>query len=220
MVSLIMCWGNGFMIRLTLDNGTVHYYATGDIMEGDLKEFLSHIPISPDMVYSDPPWSDGNCKYWRTIANRDNKNIRTYQLKYRNFLKCLKEQLPQDIHLFIEGSKHHYNVLENVFKNNYLYYKTFRVYYHLNKEQILSVFDNKPIRIDLTGMVDLEYVNTAFEYTQPQAVLDPCVGLGITATTAYTHNTNFIGFDLNNTRLNRTIQLFKDYIITKDEYVI
>ena len=96
------------IIKLTLDNNTIHYYAQGDIMENNLQEYLKELPLKPDMIYTDPPWTNGNCKYWRTIANKQDNNIKTYQISYKTFLQSLKKQLPLNTPLFIEGSKNTY----------------------------------------------------------------------------------------------------------------
>lgn len=206
------------IIYLELENGTEQYYAQGDIMVFDLVKFLDIIPLKADLIYTDPPWSDGNCKYWRTIAHKQDNNIESYKLSYHTFLSRLHEQLPHTP-LFIEGSRLTYNTILNVFGEDYKYNRVFKVFYDKDIEQRLIFFNDNPIILDLNDMVDLEYVQAVFTYYNytTETVLDPCTGLGITPKTAYKFNKNFIGFDLNKTRLDKTIQLFKNKTERKDE---
>ena len=206
------------IIKLILDNDTVHYYGVGDIMRGDLEYFLNEINLAPDMVYTDPPWTNGNCKYWRTIASRQDESIQSYRLSYHSFLLKLKEQLPHTP-LFIEGSRLTYNTLINVFSEDYEYNKCYKVFYNDNIEQRLLFFNDATILLELDDMIDLEYVLEAFKYFQDtvKTVLDPCTGLGLTSSVSYSFGKNFIGFDLNKTRLDKTIGLFKDKILEGEE---
>jgi len=45
-----------------------HTFLCGDLEDGAFDRLLSLLPTAPSMVYSDPPWNAGNCRYWRTHA--------------------------------------------------------------------------------------------------------------------------------------------------------
>ena len=54
-----------------------------------------------------------------------------------------------------------------------------------------------------------------YHYLSPLTVLDPCVGLGGTARMCYFFGCDFVGFDLNRSRVERTIESLNpmiDYI--------
>jgi hypothetical protein len=44
-----------------------HRVAVGDVQRGAVREFMRNERAS--IVYSDPPWGEGNLRYWRTHAN-------------------------------------------------------------------------------------------------------------------------------------------------------
>lgn len=47
-----------------------HVVAVGDVQRGAVKSLLAHERTElADIVYSDPPWGEGNLRYWRTQAN-------------------------------------------------------------------------------------------------------------------------------------------------------
>lgn len=191
-------------------------------MKNELQDYLETIPLKTNIVYTDPPWTNGNCKYWRTIASRQDNNIKSYQLKYSDFLTHLKKQLPSSIPLFIEGSTHTYNELISNFKKEYKYYKCYLTYYN-NRKQVLIHFNNTPIiDLDLNNTHDTEMIKQSFQYINKNidnpVILDSCVGLGLTARTSYQYNNNFIGFDLNETRIQKTINSLKKHTTLIKKY--
>ena len=198
-----------------------HKVQCQDIMLGLSSLMLNDMA---DFVYSDPPWGQGNLKYWQTI-NKRHTGIEVNDIQYNDFLPrffhILKTYVKDvavieygkkwrdDIKFMVSfyGFKHH-GCCESLYKSGS---KLYPLDIHLISKSGDHCMTNDFINgcYELRG---LKLVKHAFEYYCPpnaKIVLDPMCGMGYTAQAAKDMGLIFRGNDLNQKRLNKTIERLK-----------
>lgn len=194
-----------------------HWFMCGDIMENDLEKFIDVLPKPIDMIYSDPPWNSGNCKYWRTIANKANNQIKTYPVDFNHFISTINKQLKTlgDLKvIWLEASmKEYIKLISNFNSHNLPLNGEWTICYGNPKRpnKLLRFSETKTITEDPTNFTGEKPTDWAFIQEDSQkckTVLDFCIGLGMTSRKAYKHNKTVYGLELNPQRLQRTIDFF------------
>lgn len=198
-----------------------HIFGCGNITSGDLDLFASwivHHETYPEMVYTDPPWSDGNCKYWRTMAKVP---VRTasplHKELIRNIFKAVTA-FESDV-IFMEQSSHEdlSGVVEEAKRARYEKLGQWTVSYgsknkpRPNELLLFALPEMEGIEgdFDPSGLHNNAMTKAVFERFAigGKTVFDPCVGLGTTARMAYNHDMRCVGFELDPKRLARTIAM-------------
>jgi hypothetical protein len=189
-------------------------YLCGDHENQDLNILLDHITEPIDMIYSDPPWNAGNCRYWRTIAHRHTGEIETHDVNFNWFWDILRGHIKQiqPRVCWIEMSvQEHTNVIEYLEGYAPPYAGKWTVCYGSPKRPniLLRFSSEKHISNDPTGLSGESVTEWAFNQSdslQSQNVLDFCIGLGMTSRFAYKFDKTCYGMELNPTRLEKTIE--------------
>jgi len=176
-----------------------------------------------DILYSDPPWGEGNLKYWNTINQRDNKNEQKENVSLDKFLNILFSVAVKYCRgpIIIEyGIRWKASLIDKAkeYKLNSIIvcdaiYKTGSKFLPLN----IHVFSNKDIMLPedykdtLKNTSSLQTVRMAIKpFAQAgKIILDPCCGMGKTAAIAKEYDMIFRGNELNKKRLDKTIKLLK-----------
>ena len=201
---------------ITLRNptqGLVQRVAVADLTINGLETLNTLRGDSPvEVVYSDPPWSPGNEKWWR----RYNKvpPPTSYDAFLDGWCCCVASCRPA--HVLVEQSVNpsHHNMLlaaiERCASWGLPLVERFTCCYgNPKRPNVLMHFGGAPLQSDPTGLAGEGMSRTAFEglaLIPGMTVVDPCTGLGMTSRLAHHFGLNFVGTELNPARLDRTIQ--------------
>jgi hypothetical protein len=167
------------------------------------------------IVYSDPPWNPGNEKWWRRYAGASEPS------DYRNLLdawcRCVAGCNPTDI--FCEQSindKHRSmftQAAERCVEWHLPLLEGWVVCYGPKSARLqnkLLHYGHVPILTDPTGMHGEPMTRCVVDglglHDEAAVFIDPCTGLGMTSRQAHLHSADFIGTELNETRLDKTIK--------------
>lgn len=180
-----------------------------DIMLDDL-DSLFYDGEKASCMYSDPPWGQGNLKYWRTMNQQSG-----HEVNWIDFLNRLKFLYQKHVEgpLFLETGKRFVNDLINVFGQPDVQYTC--VYGAKRTENILMCFGATP-SIDLAykSGVDLVYSCLAsYAESFPASVFDPCVGLGNTAKACKKIGSTLYANELNEKRMLKTTKIIPFEVI-------
>lgn len=196
-----------------------HTVTNADLMFIDIhKELLDGKSV--DIMYSDPPWGEGNLKYWQTIAKRHTGQTPN-EVNYWAFLNkiftiardCVTEMV------FIEyGQKWEADILDLAKQYGLFHVKTIQTLYNAGQVERpldLHIFAKHQFLTLSQGCID-SVVNTKGQETLKQAltpfvkkgmsIIDPCCGMGYTAQFAINNQMTFYGNELNEKRLAKTIE--------------
>jgi hypothetical protein len=172
-----------------------------------------------DIFYSDPPWGDGNLKYWVTM-NKKMTGREFTPLTYTALIDRITGLIKNHVHghVFIETGKAW--EAETVQALNGLVHgvRTYKLLYKsgskmLENVLIYGVTDPSIPRMnfDPTGMSGLAVVNKCIEAvaTPNGIVCDPCCGMGYSARAAVKNGMRFRGNEFNAKRLQKTIDFLE-----------
>lgn len=172
-----------------------------------------------DVLYSDPPWGDANCRYWTTI-NRRQTGMEYLPHSYEGLLVHLFRlvNLHVDGHVFIETGPRWAEMLEARAKECLEDVAVVPVEYRAGAKMLPSVVvygrterarPRPGLPEVLRGLSGYELVHRAVGETAiPEGVvLDPCCGKGYTARAAIAHGMRFFGNDFNAKRLAETARV-------------
>lgn len=174
-----------------------------------------------DIYYSDPPWGEGNLKYWQTM-NKKMTGAEPKEVNLDKFLnrvlECSTKYTKDTAIIFIEYGLRWNNDLIELAKNYDLKcVKSIELLYgSKNLPNILNIFVKGNRQLNITdeyvnnvyhkkGIAVLENAITPF-IKENDIVCDLCCGLGYTAQFSVNHKLKFIGNELNQARLNKTIE--------------
>ena len=180
-----------------------------DLMSGDIA----------DLIYSDPPWGDGNLKYWETMRmkmtgsteRRDNPLDKFFDAlfsvikKYaRNvvLIEYGKKWESQLIDLATTAGLQHHKTIETLYKSGS---KMLPMHLHVFSKHGLIIPEDFENMVHHTHGWDTILNATKAFSVQGGILLDPCCGLGYSARVAMTHGMRFRGNELNPVRLAKTI---------------
>lgn len=195
-----------------------HRVNKGDVTNTDNIKALMGNDIA-DIFYSDPPWGEGNLKYWQTINNKMNGEpplpvdlnafINTIFFIAKNYCKGI---------VFVEYGVRWREFIINTGKSYGLNY--------VNIIPLLYRAGNKMLPLDLhifshtldvyisdeykKSVTNTHGLNTLRKAITPFAkrdkiILDPCCGMGYTAQIAIDNDMIFRGNEINQKRLGKTI---------------
>ncbi len=162
------------------------------------------------VVYSDPPWSPGNEKWWRRHAGLEPPN--SYHNLLIGWCACVVACHPVDV--FCEQSivDAHRNILLGIIHEFHGWelplVEQWTVFYGSPlRPNVLLHFGKDRIRTNPEGMHGEAMTRRVFESFagRVRVVADPCTGLGMTSRMAHEFGADFVGTELNSKRLDRTI---------------
>jgi hypothetical protein len=178
----------------------------GDIMVGDpIGELLGG--ELADIVYSDPPWGQGNLTYWRT--HNGEPSTTDWRGFLERFCSTVVRHARPGAPLFVEMGLRWVDELAAVMASHGRT-ETARwtcVYGRPARPNILW-YSGPPVDLDVSGLGGPPMTTKALSsVARPDAiVLDPCCGKGMTARVALQLGMRFRGNELNHKRLTVTEQ--------------
>ena len=154
-----------------------------------------------DLVYVDPPWNTGNLRAFYTKAGLALGGT------FRSFLEALFDgiQCINSPVCYLEIGKQNLNTAINCLKLLYPVTQYWAVTYYRRNPSYLIRGGQEPTAIDFTGADDADTPRLAMRAESFSCVADLCMGRGLTATTAFALNKQFVGTELNPRRLAVTI---------------
>jgi hypothetical protein len=184
-----------------------HVFLCGDVEQGALTALARATGTGCDVVYTDPPWSAGNYKYWRTHAQRQGPS------DWCAFLEALLSGIntfnPYDI--WIEMGISSSDVLRCARDILQLPYDThYTVFYGNPRRPNHLVHFGAPVTSSADGLYSEAVTRWAFGHFPHGAstVLDPCVGRGMTARMAHRYGLTCYGIEINPRRLAQILAWF------------
>jgi hypothetical protein len=194
-----------------------HRVQCGDIMNGIDNLMQSQ---QADFVYSDPPWGQGNLRYWQTI-NKRHTGKEPNEINYAKFLPhyfSLVSKYARDLAVIEYGVAwredvvkvasdvgfKHMGVFQSLYQASQLLPLDIHVLSKSGGVLIPSNFDDK--LLELRGLPLVKYIFEVLCPNDAQIVLDPMCGMGYTAQAAADLGKAFYGNELNQKRLEKTIK--------------
>lgn len=192
----------------------VHRVSDACITSNQVDELMAGMRAR--VLYSDPPWGDGNLKYWATINERMTGR-RFSPLTYSQLLSRLKDLIQRYVtgHVFIETGKRFVDRaladFKPVINRAHAYKIKYRSGSRFIENYLIHGWTNDsgaaPFDFDPTGMAGYSVVERCIhEVSLPQEIVfDPCCGMGYSARAAVNAGMRFFGNEFNTARLEKTI---------------
>ena len=194
-----------------------HKVKHGDIMDGidDLMDGQQ-----ADIVYTDPPWGQGNLRYWQTINNRmtgaEKKDV-DYNAFINQIFKVSKKYA-QNLLLVEYGIRWKDDIINLGEKHGFIHNAIINEQYKSGSKLLplhLHVFSKHSMDVsqeyidsvtDSYGYDCVKKVITPFA-KEGNILLDPCCGMGYSAQVSIDTGMTFYGNELNSKRLEKTIRI-------------
>ena len=172
-----------------------------------------------DFIYSDPPWGQGNLKYWQTI-NKRHTGEEPNEIDYKKFLPHFFDivyKYAKNIVVIEYGVKWRDDVKNIATLKGFKHHGQFTSLYQASKLlpldiHILSKNNNVNIPknfsekcFELRKLPLVKYIFEALLPVDAKIVLDPMCGMGFTAQATVDKGLIFFGNELNSKRLQKTI---------------
>ena len=198
-----------------------HKVRHGDVMEG-LDSLMGD--AKADILYSDPPWGEGNLKYWQTMNVKQNPGAERTEVNLLAFLNNIFDiasKYCKEICLIEYGVRWDDLVKEYGEKHGFIHngfatsrYKTGNGPLPLH----LHVFSRVPLNLPESYFKSIEWtydMNTLRAAITPfikpnYTILDPCCGMGFTAQFAIDNGLTFYGNELSNHRIQKTLKRLRN----------
>ena len=194
-----------------------HKVRHGDVMNG-IADLMGN--DKADIFYSDPPWGEGNLKYWQTMNVKMNPEAVKKQVNLDLFLNKIFETAATYSKgiIFIEYGvrwadmiKHKSSIygLKHICVIKTLYgsgKNMLPLDLHILSKQLITVpIDYVNYVSNTHGYETLKRATAPF-IVKGGIVLDPCCGMGYSAQVAVDNGMRFRGNELNKERLQKTIK--------------
>jgi hypothetical protein len=182
-----------------------HVIACGDLEAGDGLRLIDRFGV-PDVVYSDPPWNDGNAGAFRTKAAMPRK------VDFTQFLRALLNVVRtarRDVFLEMGLAKTPL-LMDLIAQHGGQVMRCWSItYYRRHPCALLHLrWQGESAVVDgLTGMDDDDTPAAALGacLRASDVVMDPCTGRGLTAFTVATAGRTFMGLELSPWRMSCTL---------------
>lgn len=196
----------------------VHRVKHGDVMDG-ISDLMNGETV--DIIYSDPPWGQGNLRYWQTM-NKKMTGATPKEIEYTAFIKKIFEEAKRytnDLFFLEYGIKWREDIKAMAKEFGFQDLHTIPLQYKSGSRLLpldLHVFSGSANPRPLTGYHILSITGSYGFSTLEKVllpivkpgmkILDPCCGMGYTAQLAVNANLQFFGNELNEKRLSKTIK--------------
>lgn len=165
------------------------------------------------VMYSDPPWGDGNLKYWVTI-NKKMTGATFQPLTYERLIERLINLARKYVRgcVFLEtGVRWEAMLCDRLKSAGFHDVHPYRTTYANNLPQSLvasSTLENVSPRITMSDYAPVPALCNIVKgkVTPGDTILDPCCGMGFTAQAAINLGLRFCGNEFNAARLAKTIR--------------
>ena len=156
--------------------------------------FRSHV----DLLYSDPPWNQGNVNSFVTKAG-----LKTYIRSFGQFCDSLFARIdlftPEICYL--EIGKENYKQFSTRLKKRFDFVQDWQIRYYNKHPCYLLRGGPTATETDFTNYDDTKTPTLAIRTDNPGSVADICTGRGLTMIAAHNNYSKFIGTELNQRRL-------------------
>lgn len=164
----------------------------------DLRQPLPSFLRGAAMIYTDPPWSQGNVNSFITKAG-----LTSYVESFTDFLDALflrvAEIGPQVCYL--EAGQQHVAEVESRLGRLFASVQRWGITYYRKHACCLLRGGASPTGVHFTGLDDGQTPEVAIRAERPANVADICLGRGLTLLAAHQHNVRVLGTELNKRRL-------------------
>lgn len=196
-----MAWEYGEVYKKYDMSGIINI-GTGTVKVHDIFNPLPDYMKNADVIFSDPPCSEGNLKTFYTKA--DLEKLKFFEDFQKRFFECVDEIKPKTLFLevFANNKNSFYNECLKRFKqvivlDSYYYHNKKNkcwVYYCCDEinPKIVELLNNR----DEQKIIELICKNYNFE-----CIGDLCMGRGLVGYYANKYNRKFVGTELNQKRL-------------------
>ena len=195
-----------------------HKVKNGDILDG-IDDLMQN--DKADFIYSDPPWGQGNLKYWQTMNFKMN-NVDRREIDYNNFINQLFSILSKyakDKLLNEYGERWRNDKITMSKKFGFIHNAVTTGYYNAGRKRLpldfhflsksKNYFISNNLREKIRILSGQKVVNAVFDEWCPndaKIILDPMCGMGYTAQATVDRKFSFRGNELNKKRLEKTIK--------------
>lgn len=196
-----MVWEYGEVYKKYDMSGIINI-GTGTVKVHDIFNPLPDYMKNADVIFSDPPCSEGNLKTFYTKA--DLEKLKFFEDFQKRFFECVDEIKPKT--LFLEVFANNKNSFYNECLKRFKQVIVLDSYYYHNKKNKCWVYyccdeiDPKIVELlnnrDEQKIIELICKNYNFE-----CIGDLCMGRGLVGYYANKYNRKFVGTELNQKRL-------------------
>lgn len=197
-----------------------HRVRHGDINDPELESFLG--ATKADIFYTDPPWGEGNIKYWNTMNRKMNSDvIPVPPIQLRPFLDRVLSLAAAYTRgwVVVEYGKRWTEVVKTQAQKHGLHHcgTVECLYGSTNLPLDLLVFNTSGVQpINLSSVYHqkgYKCVKAVFQLLTPSGGagvgMDLCCGLGYTARACVDSGLTFMGNELNLARLQETLKALR-----------
>ena len=200
-----------------------HTVSNEDVQHVDFNKLLEG--SKAHILYTDPPWGDGNMKYWCTL-NKRHTGQEIEAMSYKTLIKIIKDMIKNHVdgYVFLEtGNKWLDETLEDVkdvIYNEKVYSLRYKSGSKLLTNPVIVGTTNPNLVLPnldaLEGAIDEHSLKIAIPLLAKEGaiLLDPTCGMGNSARSAIQNKMRFVGNEFNSKRLEKTIKSLK-----KDENI-
>ena len=194
-----------------------HIVKCGDIQNG-IDDLMGN--DKADFTYSDPPWGQGNLRYWQTMNFKMTGKQRR-DIIYDDFINNLfliLQKFSNDKVVIEYGQRWKEDIINLSSKYGFIHNAVYTGYYNAGKNMLpldfhfLSKKQSYIIEGEIIEQIrtlsGLKVVKAIFDYWCPKdanIILDPMCGMGYTAQATVDNGFYFRGNELNSKRLQKTI---------------
>lgn len=165
----------------------------------DLRNPLPSFIKNVDMIYSDPPWNQGNVNSFVTKAG-----LTSYITDFDAFLDVIFNHITniRPKVCYIEMGFQYVGDIERRLHKLYPVIQKWEICYG-SKNTLSYLVRGGPVKadIDFTGYNDKDTPFIAVKYENPDTIYDLCTGRGTTMAAAHQYNKRFYGTELHPNRL-------------------
>jgi hypothetical protein len=179
--------------------GNQNISITNLVMVHDIFEPVPQFLKTADMIFVDPPWTQGNLVSFYTKAE-----IKGVYRKFDAFLDRVFVYITE-IHpkvCYIEIGKQFVDIMEARLKQLFPYCARFAVTYYRRHPCFLLRASQDPTPFaDLTGLDEADCIKFVCQHESYHCVADFCMGRGLVGLAAFANQKHFVGTELNPRRL-------------------
>lgn len=198
-----------------MSHSTSYRVQVGDIQNGSPIDLLMR-GEKADIVYSDPPWGQGNLTYWRT-HNGERERVSWVDF-IGTFCAAVVAHAKPGAHVFVEMGERWVDEMAAIFEALGLpESQRWRCFYSNPKLPNVLWYSGPGTTANPSGMSGVAMTAHVLRSvaTVGALVLDPCCGKGMTGRTAMRLGMRFAGNELNPKRLAVTQSWCERYVAGK-----
>lgn len=191
-----------------------HAVTCGSLTGGQVND-LFDAGQKADLMFGDPPWGEGNVKFWATKASKDT-GVPVAPISYEALISRWFELAQRfvDDHVFIEtGLRWHQDSIERMQAIGLRKIQSVELLYASGGRKLPNVLIHGSFKGNEVSIRDLHHLSgaqvsrlTIAKVARPGGIVfDPCCGMGYSAQAAIDNGMTFRGNELNPVRLKKTV---------------